>query len=130
MFLFQKIQKFGGKAEIALLEFSRILRPVDSGKMKDKISISAPFQQQLFAAVTIVAPDLLNPDRMHMIIAILNCLQRCTEIFTDEAVRPSYQNPHIFSSIVIILPYQAHTVTAQRESRRFLCRQFSACLRC
>ena len=58
--LFQRIQQRRSKAEIARLEFGRVFRAVDTGKVEDEVRLGAEFVQLFRSAVNVVFVNFIN----------------------------------------------------------------------
>ena len=93
--LFQRVKKSRCKAEIARLEFLRIFRTVDSGKIKYKIRLAAVFVKLRGRAVNIIFVDFIDHNiRTRAVFAVAYVFEVFYKIFADEAFCSGHEYIH------------------------------------
>ena len=123
---FQRIQKDGGKSEIALHELGVVLRAVDSRQVKHEIRFFAILVQLFFGRIEVVFVNFVDMQiRTGSVLADLEIVQRAAEIFPDKALRSRYENLHLRSSFIAA---SSSRIYCNFSSFSLTCSTFRSCV--
>lgn len=114
--LFQRIQQRRSKAEIARLEFGRVFRAVDTGKVEDEVRLGAEFVQLFRSAVNVVFVNFINLYiRACTVLEVTDIFQIFCEIPPDKAfcACDKYSHVHFLLPNYTTLKVPHAKITAQ-----------------